>query len=112
MENIRLNNGITVLIGSNRDIIKAVGEHCSYELASLLSGKIEDIDSEKLYAEERAVTDADSYLASLESAHSTMNDVQDTLEEIRTQIDEVKRINKEFFYQKLSETIRQIRNDL
>lgn len=112
MENIQLNNGKTVLIGSNRDIIEAVQEHCSYELASLISGKLGDIDSEKLYAEERAATDADSYMASLESAHSTMNDVWDTLEAIRTHIDKTKRINKDTIYQKLSEAIRQLKSEL
>ena len=60
----------------------------------------------------RAATDADNYLRSLESAHKTMNDVWDALEEIRTYMDETKRINKHTIYQKLSEAISQIKNDL
>lgn len=112
MENIQLNNGQSVIIGSNRDIIDVIGEHCSYELASLVSEKMVVIDAEKMYAEERAATDADNYLRSLESAHKTMNDVWDALEEIRTYMDETKRINKYTIYQKLSEAISQIKNDL
>lgn len=71
-----------------------------------------DIDAEKLYAEERVTTDADSYMASLESAHSTMNDVWDILEEIRAHMDEAKRINKDMIYQKLREAIKQIKSEL
>ena len=112
MENIQLNNGQSVIIGSNRDIVEVIGEYCSYELASLVSGKMNDIDAEKLYAEERAATDADNYLRSLESAQRTMNDVWDALEEIRVYIEKSKRINKDTICQKLSETIRQIKREL
>jgi len=112
MENILLNNGQNVLIGSNRDIVEVIGEHCSYELASLVSDKINDIDAEKLYAEERAATDADNYLRSLESAQRTMDDVWDILEEVRTYIDEAKRINKGIVNQKLNEAIRQLTSEL
>lgn len=47
MVNIQLNNGQSVIIGSNRDIIDVIGEHCSYELASLVSEKMVVIDAEK-----------------------------------------------------------------
>lgn len=40
MENIQLNNGQTVIIGSNKDVIEAI-KYCCYELASLVLGKIE-----------------------------------------------------------------------
>ena len=65
-----------------------------------------------MYAEERAVTDADNYLRSLESAQSVMSDVWDALEEIKTCLNNAKRKNKDTIYQKLSEAIRQLTNEL
>lgn len=112
MENIALNNGQTVLIGSNKDIIEAVETHCSYELASLISAKMVDIDSEKIYAQERAQTDADSYCADLESKECCLRDVLEIAEELVDYIEEAKRINKYTIYQKLNDIVRIIGNEL
>ena len=112
MNTITLNSGKTVLIGSNRDIINAIEEHCSYELASLISSKIIDIDAEELYARERADTDADSYLADLESKECCLRDVLEILEQLTEYIEEAKRINKDTIYQKLNNLITLIGNEL
>ncbi|WP_024348503.1 hypothetical protein [Lacrimispora indolis] len=112
MENIALNNGQTVLIGSNKDIIEAIETHCSYELASLISAKLIDIDAEKLYAQERAQTDADSYLSDLESKECCLRDVLEIAEGLTDYIEEAKRINKDMIYQKLNEIIKHIGNEL
>ncbi|WP_099467781.1 hypothetical protein [Konateibacter massiliensis] len=112
MENIALNNGQTVLIGSNRDIVEVVEEHCSYELASLISSRIVDIDAERLYAEERAQTDADSYLSDLESKECCLRDVLEIAEGLTEYIEDAKRINKDTIYQKINELIKLIGNEL
>lgn len=109
MNTITLNSGKTVLIGSNRDIIDAIEEHCSYELASLISSKI---DAEELYARERADTDADNYLADLESKECSLHDVLEILEQLTEYIEEAKRINKDTIYQKLNNLITLIGNEL
>ena len=36
MKNIALNNGTNIIISDKRDIVEAVAEHCSYELAEFL----------------------------------------------------------------------------
>jgi hypothetical protein len=112
MENIALNNGKTVLIGSNKDIVEVVEERCSYELASLIASKMVDIDAEKLYAQERAQTDADSYLSDLESKECCLRDVLEIAEGLTEYIEESKRINKDTIYQKLNELIKLIGNEL
>ncbi|WP_342759448.1 hypothetical protein [Kineothrix sedimenti] len=112
MENIALNSGKTVLIGSNRDIIEAVETHCSYELAGLISSKLVDVDAEKLYAQERAQTDADSYLSDLESKECCLRDVLEIAEGLTDYIEEAKRINKDMIYQKLNEIVSIIGNEL
>lgn len=112
MENIALNSGKTVLIGSNKDIVGVVEEHCSYELASLITSKMVDIDREKLYAEERAQTDADSYLADLESKECCLRDVLEIAERLTEYIEDAKRINKDMIYQKLNEIVKLIGNEL
>ena len=112
MENIALNSGKTVLIGSNKDIVEAIEEHCSYELASLISSKLVDVDAEKLYAQERAMTDADSYLSDLESKECCLRDVLEIAEGLTDYMEEAKRINKDMIYQKLNEIIKHIGNEL
>ena len=112
MENIALNSGETVLIGSNKDIVEAIETHCSYELASLISSKLVDVDREKLYAEERAQTDADSYLSDLESKECCLRDVLEIAEGLTEYIEDAKRINKDTIYQKLNELIKLIGNEL
>lgn len=109
MENIALNNGTNVLIGSNRDIIEVVEETCSYELASLISSKLVDLDQEKLYARERADSEAEGYLSSLESKESLLQDVWDTLEELKSYMEDAKRINKDIIYQKVNGLIGNIK---
>ena len=112
MENIALNSGETVLIGSNKDIVEAIETHCSYELASLISSKLVDVDAEKLYAQERAMTDADSYLSDLESKECCLRDVLEIAEGLTEYIEDAKRINKDTIYQKLNELIKLIGNEL
>lgn len=112
MENIALNSGETVLIGSNKDVIEVVEEHCSYELASLISSKLVDVDAEKLYAQERAMTDADSYLSDLENIQGCLRDVLGIAEGLTNHMKEAKRINKDMIYQKLNEIVKLIGNEL
>lgn len=112
MENIALNSGQTVLIGSNKDIVEAIETHCSYELASLIASKMVDVDKEKLYAQERAQTDADSYLSDLESKECCLRDVLEIAEGLTDYMEEAKRINKDTIYQKLNEIVTLIGNEL
>lgn len=112
MENIALNNGKTVLIGSNKDIVEAIETHCSYELGSLILSKLVDVDAERLYAQERAQTDADSYCADLESKEYCLREVLDIAEELVDYIEETKRINKDTIYQKINDIVRIIGNEL
>lgn len=112
MENIALNNGKTVLIGSDRDIVETIEAHCGYELASLISSKMVDVDKEKLYAQERAQTDADSYLSDLESKECCLRDVLEIAEGLTDYMEEAKRINKDTIYQKLNEIVTLIGNEL
>jgi len=112
MENIALNSGQTVLIGSNKDIIEAIEAHCSYELASLISSKLVDVDKEKLYAHERAQTDADSYCKSLESAECCLRDVLEIVEGLTDYMEVAKKVNRDTIYNKLKELVRIIECEL
>ena len=112
MENIALNNGETVLIGSNKDIVEAIETYCSYELASLISSKMVDIDEGKLYAQERAMTDADSYLSDLENIQGCLRDVLEIVEELTNYMEVAKRTNKDTIYQKLNDIVKIIGNEL
>lgn len=46
MKNIALNNGTNVIISDKRDIVEAVAEHCSYELAEFLQEIFDEDDWE------------------------------------------------------------------
>ena len=112
MENIALNSGQTVLIGSNKDIIEAIEAHCSYELASLIASKMVDVDKEKLYAQERAMTDADSYLSDLENIQGCLRDVLEIVEGLTDYMEVVKKVNRDTIYKKLKELVRIIECEL
>lgn len=115
MENITLNSGKTVSIGPDRDIIEVVQEHCSYELANLISSKMADIDSvdkEKLYAQERAMTDADSYLSDLENIQGCLRDVLEIVKGLTDYMEVTKKINRDTIYKKLKELVRIIECEL
>lgn len=112
MENIALNSGQTVLIGSNKDIVEVIETHCSYELASLISSKPIDIDAEKLYAQERALTDADSYLSDLENIQGCLRDVLEIVEGLTDYMEVAKKVNRDTIYKKLKELVRIIECEL
>lgn len=112
MENIALNSGQTVLIGSNKDIVEVIETHCSYELASLISSKMIDVDAEKLYARERALTDADSYCTDLESKECCLRDVLELIEGLMDYMKETKRVDKDKIYLRLIEIEKIIENEL
>lgn len=112
MENIALNNGQTVLIGSNKDIIETVETHCRYELASLISSKMVVVDKEKLYAQERAMTDADSYLSDLENIQGCLRDVLEIVEGLTDYMEVTKKVNRDTVYKKLKELVRIIECEL
>ena len=112
MENIVLNSGQTVLIGSNKDIVEAIETHCSYELASLISSKMVDVDKEKLYAQERAQTDADSYLSDLENIQGCLRDVLELIEGLMDYMKDTKRVDKDKIYLRLIEIEKIIENEL
>lgn len=112
MENIALNSGQTVLIGSNKDIVEAIETYCSYELASLISSKLINIDAEKLYAQERAMTDADSYLSDLENIQGCLRDVLEIAEGLTDYMEVTKKINRNTIYKKLKELVRIIECEL
>lgn len=112
MENIILNNGKTVQIFSNKDIIEVIQDNCSYELGNIIAEKIEDIDSEKLYAEHRAMTDADSFLSDLEEKECCLTEVLESIQSLKKYMNESKKTNKDKIYEKLNNVIKLIENEL
>lgn len=115
MQNILLNNGQSVIIGPNKDIIEAVQEHCSHELASLINGefeKIEEFDKEQIYQEARADTDADSYLSDLGSRECCLRDILEAAEELTDYIEDSKRLNKDKLWSMVQKIVTTINNEI
>lgn len=100
------------IIMSDSDITSIVEQYCGYELASIVSQKIIDIDEKKLLAAEKAKTDEESYLSSLESAECCLRDILDIAEEVSEYIEDSKRINKEKVWGRIQEIIKLINSEL
>ena len=112
MENVALNNGIIVAMESNEDIVDIVGEHCSYELAHIISNRLVDFDAQKLLVEAKAHTDEESYLASLESCECALRDVLELAEKLSEYISKSKRISKEKIYQDIINITQRIEQEI
>lgn len=101
MENISLNTGEVVTIDGNKGIVEVVEERLSHDLASVLDGKLIEIDEEKMYAEELAQTDAEAYLADLEDKQSSLQEVLEMVEELQEYVKG--RVNKDKLWNKLQD---------
>ena len=100
------------IIMNDSDIIGIVDQYCGYELSQIIGSKIVDIDEKKLLAVEKAKTDEESYLSSLESAECCLRDILDIVEEMSGYIEDSKRINKDKIWSKMQEIIKLIGNEI
>ena len=105
-------NGNSHLIMDNKDIPEVIEKYCGYDLARIVEKKMVDIDFQKLLAKEKAKTDEESYLFSLESAECCLRDILEMAEEVATHIEDSKRINKDMIWNKMHEIIKQIGNEI
>lgn len=112
MNTIQLKNGTIVAIGSNKDIVDIVETYCGHELSQLLLPKLVEVDKDILYAREKAHTDCDAYLSSLESKETALRDILEIAESLINYIEDSKRINKDTINKKVIEFINMIENEL
>ena len=112
MENIQLNNGTTVLIGSNRDVIETIGEHCSYELADLVERKYKE-DIEELQLKCQAESDEkENYERDIEGKTALLHDAVESIVDLMDYMRDAKRIDKEKIFTKLQNIHDDIWNEL
>lgn len=108
MENIQLNDGTTVLIGSNKDVIEAIGEHCSYELADLVERKYKE-DIEELQWKCQVESDEkENYERDIEGKTALLHDAVESINDLINYMRESKRIDKEKIFIRL----QNIHNDI
>ena len=100
------------IIMSDSDIVEIVDQYCGHELSQIVGNKMVDIDEKKLLAAEKARTDEESYLASLESAECCLRDILEITEGISKYIEDSKRINKDKIWDKMQEIIKLIGNEI
>ena len=105
-------NNESHIIMNDSDIVEIVDQCCGHELSQIIGSKMADIDEKKLLAVEKAKTDEESYLASLESAECCLRDILEITEGISKYIEDSKRINKDKIWDKMQEIIKLIGNEI
>lgn len=100
------------IIINDADIVDIIEKYCGRELSQIVESKMVDVDEKKLLAEEKAKTDEESYLASLESVERCLRDILEIAEEVSGYIEDSKRINKDKIWGKMQEIIKQISNEV
>lgn len=100
------------IIMSDSDIVEIVDQYCGHELSQIVGNKMVDIDEKKLLAVEKAKTDEESYLASLESAECCLRDILDIAEKGIEYMDDSKRINKDKLYEMFQDIVKAIGNEI
>lgn len=105
-------NNESHIIMSDSDIVEIVDQYCGHELSQIVGNKMVDIDEKKLLAAEKAKTDEESYLSSLEGAECCLRDILDVAEAGIEYIEESKRINKDKLYEMLHNIVKLIGNEI
>lgn len=108
---IYINNDSHIIM-SDSDIVEIVDQYCGYELSQIIESKMVDIDEKKLLAEEKAKTDEESYLASLESCECCLRDILDIVETGIGYIEDSKRINKDKLYEMFQNIVKLVGNEI
>jgi rhamnogalacturonyl hydrolase YesR len=105
-------NGENYIIMNDSDIIEIIEKYCGYELSQLVESKIANVNYEKLLVKEKAKTDEESYLASLENIENCLRDIQDVVENMTEHLKESKRINRDKIHERLKEILTLINNEI
>jgi len=101
-----------ILIMDDKDLYQIMERNISREFAEYIDARIEEVDTEAIYAEELAATDFRCMEMQNEQWHNFMLDVSDELEEVLDHILESKRINKEKIIRTLTSIIENITGEL
>lgn len=100
------------IVMNDSDIVEIVDQYCGHELSQIIGNKMVDVDEKKLLAVEKAKTDEESYLASLESAERCLRDILDIAEKGIEYLEDSKRINKDKLYKMFRDIVKAIGNEI
>lgn len=100
------------IVNSDSDIVDIVDNYCGHEISQMVSTKMADIDTKKLLAKEKAKTDEESYLASLESAVTCLSDILEIAKDGIGHINNSKRINKDKISEMFNRIIQLVENEI
>ena len=111
MQNVMVNNQIET-IGSDRDIVDIVREHCGDELATLIEDRL-NIPLEQNITPELIETclqrtDYYAYESSLDDWNCVGNDVVEECEKQMEYMEEAKRINKDILHNSFRNIVKKI----
>lgn len=112
MHSVQLLDGKIAYIGSKQDVVNTVAENMGYDFAQILEDKLESVDFIQALAKERAKTDEEAYLSSLESAECALRDVLEIAESLGCYLSESKRINRDKIFQQTLEIKKIVNNEI
>jgi len=105
-------NGQSELIYSNRDLHEVARKNCGDDFADIIEQLADQSDYNTKLAQEKANTDEESYLASLESMTSCMQDVLDMVEGFQDDMKDTKRLQRSKVEDLLHSIARMINNEI
>lgn len=114
MENIKLNNGRNVIIGSERDVLEVIQETLGYDFADAVKhvfDSTDEVEKYKKYAEIES-QEKESYEASLESINNALYEALEKIEELENYLADSKRISKNAVCEILTQIHRVINAEL
>lgn len=105
-------NGQAELIYNNRDLSEVARKNCGDDFANIIEQLADQSDYNTILAQEKAMTDEESYLASLESTTSCLRDILDTIENFQEDMENTKRLQRGKVETLLESIARMINNEI
>ena len=90
-----------VYVSDTAELRDVMTKYISAEFGEFVTSLINDCESERVYAEERAQTDADAIAEENDYLRSQLLEVQNVVDSLANEIEEKQRLNKQDFYLKL-----------
>ena len=78
-------------------------------IMDIIEKKMEVVDFEKIYAEQKAMTDAGAWEAEVENITRCLNDISNNISEFQESIEDKKRVTRNEFEGNLNDILRTIK---
>jgi len=105
-------NGQSELIYSNSDLAEVARKNCGDDFARVIESLANESDYNTKLAEQKAMTDEESYCASLESMTSCLQDILDIVEDFQEDMENTKRLQRGKVETLLDRVARMINNEI